>query len=127
MKREGLMTAIVVSDRRTTQVLLGAGDSFLLTVDGSISENLAGFGVSGAGGNSLAIDGDILARGSTGVVLGNGSSSNVSISGTGAVIGDAGIRANGPTTVQNAGDLIGFSTYGVIFFASQNVVSNSGF
>ena len=89
------------------------GDSFVLTVDGSISENVAA-GVVGFGGNSLTIDGDILARGNAGVLLGSGSS-NVSVSATGAAIGDIGIRANGPTTVQNAGDLIGLASYGVVF------------
>ena len=65
------MTTVVVSDRRTAQVQLALGDSFVLTVDGSISENVAA-GVVGFGGNSLTIDGDILARGSTGVLLGTG-------------------------------------------------------
>jgi hypothetical protein len=119
------MTTVVVSDRRTTQVQLAVGDTFVLTADASISANLA-VGVLGAGGNSLTIDGDILARGNAGVLLGNGSS-NVSISGTGAAIGDIGIRANGPTTVQNAGDLVGLASYGAVFFAGQNVLSNSGF
>ena len=110
---EDVITTVVVSDRRTTQVQLPVVDSFVLTVDGSISENVAA-GVVGFGGNSLTIDGDILARGNAGVLLGNGSS-NVSISATGAAIGDIGIRANGPTTIQNAGDLIGLASYGVVF------------
>jgi hypothetical protein len=119
------MTTVVVSDRRTTQVQLPVGDSFVLTVDGSISENVAA-GVVGFGGNSLTIDGDILARGSTGVLLGTGNS-NVSISGTGTVIGNTGVNANGRVTIQNAGEIIGLTLDGILLLGDQSVVSNSGF
>jgi hypothetical protein len=57
------MATVVVSDRRTTGIPLAAGDSLVLTVDGSISIPF-GDAVIGAGGNSLSIDGDILARNS---------------------------------------------------------------
>jgi hypothetical protein len=119
------MTTVVVSDRRTAQVQLALGDSFVLTVDGSISENVAA-GVVGFGGNSLTIDGDILTRGSTGVLLGNGDS-NVSISGTGTVIGNTGVTANGRVTLQNAGEIIGLTLDGILLLGGQSAVSNSGF
>jgi hypothetical protein len=118
------MASFVVSDRRTSGVSLATGDSLWLTADGAIST--AGHnGVTGSGGNALTLDGEILARAAFGVLL-TGGNNNVSVSDTGSVMGDTAISANGPSTVTNAGQVIGLVSDGVSLGTGGTVVSNSG-
>src|SRR4051794_15603723 len=123
------MATIVVSDRRTTDsnFNLAVGDALLLTQEGSITQtSLLAATIVGAGGNSLTIDGDILMGAPSVLLLGGGA---ITVSATGSLFGRGAIRTNGPTTLINAGQLIGSDsafTVGVLLNADGNSVMNSG-
>jgi RTX calcium-binding nonapeptide repeat (4 copies) len=124
------MATIVVSDRRTTNsnFNLAVGDALLLTQEGSITQtSLVTATIVGAGGNSLTIDGDILMGAPSVLLLGAGA---ITVSDTGSLFGRGAIRTNGPTTLINAGQLIGSDdsvfTVGVLLNADGNSVTNSG-
>src|SRR5215217_2403083 len=114
------MAAFVVSDRRTSGVSLAAGDSLWLTAGGAIS-TFGPDGVTGSGGNALTHEGEILARAGVGVLLTGGN--NNAPSRTPAV--SWAIRrssANGPSTVTNAGQVIGLFLEGLALGSGGNVV-----
>jgi hypothetical protein len=117
-----------VSDRRIidSSFTLAPGDSLQLTEAGSITEVTSAAAVVGMGGNSLTIDGDIMAGFSTGILLLAGSNT-VHFSDTGSVFGKLAISANAPVTLFNDGQIIGTdqgTTYGVFLASSGSSVFN---
>jgi hypothetical protein len=124
------MTDFVVSDPRTTTFNLAAGDSLLLTDDGSIVP-MSGFGIFGSGSNAATIAGDIITRNGTGIILGaaTGGAQTLSVLGTGLVMGSSsGVNTTGSVNLTNAGDIIGFGSgsTGVSVGGGVGVISNSG-
>jgi hypothetical protein len=82
------MTDIVVSNARTTTVNLAPGDSLSLIAGGSIVP-MSGHGVFGANANALTIEGDIITRSGTGILLGTAGFgvNTLSVLGTGLIMG----------------------------------------
>ena len=82
------MTDFVVSNARTTTFNLASGDSLSLTASGSIVP-MSGHGGFGANANALTIEGDIITRSGTGILLGTAGFgvNTLSVLGTGLIMG----------------------------------------
>jgi len=123
------MTDFVVSNARTTTFNLASGDSLSLTASGSIVP-MSGHGVFGANANALTIEGDIITRSGTGVLLGTSGFgvNTLSALGTGLVMGLNGVSVNGSLNLTNAGNIIATQTGSIALGigGGRGVIANSG-
>src|SRR5215211_3382413 len=108
---------------------LASGDSLSLTASGSIVP-MSGHGVFGANANALTIEGDIITRSGTGVLLGTSGFgvNTLSVLGTGLIMGLNGVSVNGSLNLTNAGNIIATQTGSIALGINggRGVIANSG-